>query len=508
LANNTTIKKNVLANFLGKIWLALLSLIFVPIYISILGIEAYGIIGFYIVLQSLFQILDLGLGRSLNREISLNAKKPDNFQYIHNAVWTLEMVYWSISIFIVVLFLFISPLLANNWINSKVFSNDELGQIVLFIGVLIAARWPVSFYKSGLMGLQEQVLINSIDIVTSTMQGVVGVLIIWKISPSIQAFLLWQIVSSGLILIAYVIALKSKLPKSIQPGEFDYKIIKKLSRFLAGVSGTTILAILIMQIDKIVLGKMLPLDIFGYYMVAVMISSKLLLFVAPFSTACFPQFVEYVGNGNSDKLVALYHKSCQFVAVAILPIAFFISIYSYEVLLLWTGDVTLSERIGFTLPVLILGTAINGLLTIPYTIQLAFGWTRLGFMQNLLTIVFIVPLLIWLIDMYGMLGAASAWLFVNIAYLVVGMPIMHKKMLVGELSRWLFVDILKPVIIPVVVMTVGKIILPTELSGWLLIIYLFTILIIAAFSSLIGAEQVRIALIGTCAPLRNRLLGR
>lgn len=48
----------------------LMGLVFVPLYIKFLGMEAYGLIGFFATLQALFSILDLGLGATLNRELA------------------------------------------------------------------------------------------------------------------------------------------------------------------------------------------------------------------------------------------------------------------------------------------------------------------------------------------------------------------------------------------------------------------------------------------------------
>ena len=44
--------------------------IFIPIYISYLGIESYGLIGLFIILQGLLSLLDMGLSPTLNREMA------------------------------------------------------------------------------------------------------------------------------------------------------------------------------------------------------------------------------------------------------------------------------------------------------------------------------------------------------------------------------------------------------------------------------------------------------
>ncbi len=64
------LKRNIIANFAGKAWTALISLAFIPLYISFIGIEGYGLVGVYLALFAVFSLLDLGLGTTLNRELA------------------------------------------------------------------------------------------------------------------------------------------------------------------------------------------------------------------------------------------------------------------------------------------------------------------------------------------------------------------------------------------------------------------------------------------------------
>jgi len=53
--------RNVSANILGTVWSTVLSLLFIPVYISLLGLESYGLIGFY---SSLIALLGVRIGFS------------------------------------------------------------------------------------------------------------------------------------------------------------------------------------------------------------------------------------------------------------------------------------------------------------------------------------------------------------------------------------------------------------------------------------------------------------
>src|SRR5258707_12755328 len=62
-------KFELIASFAGTGWSGAVQLACVRLFIKLMGIEAYGLIGFYLVLQPTLQVLDLGLSPTMNREM-------------------------------------------------------------------------------------------------------------------------------------------------------------------------------------------------------------------------------------------------------------------------------------------------------------------------------------------------------------------------------------------------------------------------------------------------------
>jgi O-antigen/teichoic acid export membrane protein len=91
-----------------------------------------------------------------------------------------------------------------------------------------------------------------------------------------------------------------------------------------------------------------------------------------------------------------------------------------------------------------IGTTLNGLMNIPYALQLAYGWTRLAAWANAIAVVVIVPLTIFLAKTYGTLGAASGWLVLNAGYVLFVVRVMHTRLLKTEQRRWYTVDVALP----------------------------------------------------------------
>src|SRR5207249_4495681 len=64
---------------------------------------------------------------------------------------------------------------------------------IRLMAVAISLQWPFGLYSGGLLGLQRQVLLSGINVAVTTMRGAGSIVILWKVSPTLQAFFFWQI---------------------------------------------------------------------------------------------------------------------------------------------------------------------------------------------------------------------------------------------------------------------------------------------------------------------------
>ncbi len=204
-----------------------MSLAFVPLYIHFMGIEAYGLVGIFLTIQAMFGLLDMGLSPTMNREMARLSVLPDSAQDMRNLVRTLEIIYWSVALFIGIIIIFAAPLIAYYWVRSGQLPTSTIQQAVTIMGLAIACQWPLSFYSGGLMGLQRQVLLNGITVTIATLRGVGAVLILWLVSPSIQAFFTWQILISLLNTITVAYYLWYSLPPSKTKATFQKRAVKQ-----------------------------------------------------------------------------------------------------------------------------------------------------------------------------------------------------------------------------------------------------------------------------------------
>jgi O-antigen/teichoic acid export membrane protein len=488
------VKKNLAANFAGNIWQALMGLAFIPLYIKFMGVESYGLIGIFATLQAVFVLLDMGLSATLTREMARLSVLPGREQEMRNLVRSLEVIYWSVAILIGLAILAVSPFLAHRWVQAGQLSPQTIEQALKIMGFAMALQWPSAFYSGGLMGLQKQVLLNAINVGKSTLRGAGAVLILWLISPTIQAFFAWQIIISIISTCFLGFSLWHALPRTEARTTFQKQLLLGVWRFAAGMSGISFLATILTQLDKIILSKMLTLEMFGYYTLAGVVAMTLYRLIGPVFSAIYPRFTQLVSLGDQDELRQLYHKGCQVMSVLILPITVVVALFSYEILLIWTQNPTTAEKCHRVLSIIICGTALNGLLNVPYALQLANGWTRLALYVNLISVILLVPLIIFMTTHYGVLGGASVWVILNSGYFLIGLPLVHRRLMPHDNWRWYWQDVSLPFLTCFSIAALGRLFMGAQMSQFMTLIFLIVVSISTFMATVISTPTTRLYL--------------
>src|SRR5208282_956893 len=129
------LKLELAANLTGSAWSMVVQLLCIPLYIKFLGIEAYGLIGFYLMLQAMLQVLDLGLSPTMNREMARYSVQPEKADEARDLVRTLETGYWLIGIIVGVALVAASPWVATHWIKATTIPVRSVRQAVMLMGV-------------------------------------------------------------------------------------------------------------------------------------------------------------------------------------------------------------------------------------------------------------------------------------------------------------------------------------------------------------------------------------
>ena len=476
-----------MANVAGAGWSAALQFLSVPLVAKLIGVEAYGLVGFFTTLQVSLQMLDLGFSATINRELARFSSRAETANAARDLLRTMELVYWGIGICIGMAIVMLAPTIARHWLQASHMDAVELKRAVELIGAVIALQWPLSFYQGGLAGLQQMVRLNALRIGAATLSTGGGLLVLWLVEASIRSYFLWLILASATQVLATAAVLWVSMPTGTRRGRFDHRRLFGVARFAAGTGGITALGTVLSQMDKIVLSRILPLEQFGFYSLAVILASSLTLFISPVFSASYPRLSEVVARGGAGSISEIYHQLSQVMACLILPAAGLLIAFAPMCLLTWTGNGTVAESAALILVLLVVGTTINGLMHLPYALQLAYGWTQAGLSLSICNVVLFAPMMVWSAVNFGAVGGAAIWALLNIFHLAVGLPLTHRRLLRGEMRVWLLRDVGYPLVAVTGVMLAARGVVDTDATGSSAVLQLATVasfaLLAAAFSS-------------------------
>lgn len=494
------LKRNLLANYAGQAWVLAMGIVFVPVYINYLGIEAYGLVGVYTLLYTCLSLIDGGITQTLGREVARFTAGAYDAASMRDFLRTIEVVATAAGAVVVLLIALGADWLAGSWLKPEEMPVAVVAQAFSLMGVVIALRLLEGVYRSSLLGLQRQVLFNAINCVAATVRGAgaIGVLI-W-VAPTITAFFAWQVVVSLGTVCALGAATYLCLPTAERASRFSLSALNAVRGYAGGVTGITFLSVLLTQVDKIVLSKVLTLSEYGYYTLAGVAANALYVMVGPVAQAVFPRMCQLHEAGRKGELAELYHQGAQLVTVIMGSIAIVFIVFGHSLLLLWTGDASLAAKTAPLLALLAAGNLMNGLMWIPHHTQLAHGWTTLSVRVNATAVLLLVPATVWASITYGAAGAAWVWVCLNALYILLAAHLMFSRILQTEKRAWYIQDLAKPLLAAGAIVLLSSLVFPKGPGSLAQLLTLAVVSACAVVAAAFVADRVRRKLSSTLRP--------
>lgn len=425
------VARNVLANLVGGGLLVLLTVVLTPLQVNILGIEGYGVVGFVTSMQIAFTVFDLGLASTLTRELAVDHSQGKTGS--DELLRTASTVYWSAALVIGSLLAVSAPWLATVWFSEKTLDSHVLQQSLQIMAIYLALRWPVSLYMGVLSGLQRMDVLNVVRVAVATVRLLGGVIVLVRLG-GLMNYMLWCMVTAVLEVAAYWYAcfrLHPTLP--VRPG-VDRRELRRVWRFAASMNAIALLTVLLVQIDRVVVSRSLSLVEFGTYSLAYSGASVLAAMIGAVSSAVLPSFAEAHGANALDLLRKRYENACRFMLFCIGPVALVMVYYGRLVLAWWVNPVAAAAA-AQPMALLALGFWGSAIVGGAYNISVARGRPGVVLRISAASAMPYFILLYWLVRRHGTNGAALAWLILNVSYVLVLLPVVHRECLQSSTLR-------------------------------------------------------------------------
>lgn len=442
----SSLTRNTLANYASLIYTTLIGLIMLGQYIQFLGEEAYGLIGFFTLMQTWLSLLTVGIGPTLSRQVAYYRGKKELWKTsFKKMLRSIEIVVLFLAILIAILVWASRYWIASEWLHVKEIPIETVALSLTLMGIITALRWNITLYTSGISGMERQVWLSGFNTLMTTIRYGAGYIQLSKFSNNIINFFILQIIITTIELIAACIVFyrtQSKEETTKDPGLYlSLSEIKSLAPFLISIGYTSAVWTLITQTDKLILSHALPLKEFGYLTIVTLISNGILRFSEPISTAILPRMAFYYSKGDIKNLTQLYKNSTQLISVITFSIVGVVILYSESIIYLLTNKL---DAATWGSPILMWFTIGNGILIISgmqYSLQFSYGNLRLHVINSTINIFLQVPLMAYAAYYHGALAVSIAWTIFRLTIFVVYPAIVHYKLVPGLHSEWMAKDI-------------------------------------------------------------------
>lgn len=439
------LKKNILASYASQLYVTGVGILILPLYIQYMGAEAYGLVGFFTMLQAWFGMLDMGLTPTIGRETARYQGGSVTARAYRQLFRALSLIFIGVALLGGGVLWWFAGTIAGSWLQVKELGLDEVMIAVQIMAISVALRWVGGLYRGVVTGSERLVWLSGFNAVIASLRFIVVFVSMWLYGFTPMVFFIHQLIVALFEVLGLWLMSCRLLPakRTLEtPIGWSFQPVKPVLKFALSIAFTSSIWVLVTQTDKLVLSGILPLAEYGYFTLAVLAASGIMVISGPISSAIMPRMARLHAEGKHDQLIQVYRNATQLVSVIAGSAAITIAFCAEPLLYAWTGN---RELAGQAAPILRLYAIGNGFLAVaafPYYLQYALGNLRYHLIGNLAMVMVLIPVIIVAATVYGGVGAGYVWLTLNGLFLVVWVGYVHHKLVPGLHQSWILRDIL------------------------------------------------------------------
>lgn len=484
-------KKNIIASYISQAYVVMIGILVLPFYIVEMGAEAYGLVGFFAMLQSIFNLLDLGLTPTISRETACYRAGTHSDVVFRQLYRTLNIIFLCVAFLGGSILYLKSEAIASSWLNVKTLKSSDVIFSIQVMAICIALRWMTGLYRGLVNGYEKIVWLSSYNSIIATLRFLVVFPVMWLFGSTPDIFFSYQLGVAIIEFISLLIKSNKLLPSiNIEQNKdlvWSLKPIKPFLKFSLSIALTSGLWVVVTQTDKLLMSKLLSLEEYGYFTLAVLVATGIKMISGPISGPIMPRMVKLEAEGKRDELIKLYINATQLIAIIAGSVSIMMVFFAKSILWVWTGDEKIVETSGPTLQLYAVGYGLIAVSAFPYYLQYALGKLKLHIIGSVLFVGILLPTLWNATQEYGMVGAGYAWIIVNTFYFIAWTAYVHNTYIPRLHLEWLTKGILKLLPLPIFVAWVCSNLI-IESSRIIMFLELSAIGILIFISSLVYSE--------------------
>jgi O-antigen/teichoic acid export membrane protein len=401
-----SIRKNTLWNLFGSAAPMLIGVAAIPYIYKHIGIERIGVLTLIWALIGYFSIFDFGLGRAITQRMASLASHHTEKPKIATATTGVFLTFligtvgglaglvaiewWGIS-----------------WINSAKNLEQEIYSSFLLVCLAIPATTTTAGLRGVLEGEQRFKAINLLRLLLGLSNFLGPIAAIAMFGSRLDYTVGSLVLARYIILVAHYFT-----ARGIISGIGDHLCLeesKHLFQFGGWMTLSNVVSPLMVVADRFMIASVLGAATVAFYTIPAEFMIRLLVLPAAITTTLFPVFSKDMANKNYANSAALYMKSIKIIFLLMGAVTTCIVIGADFGLGIWLGP-EFAEKSTAVASILAVGILFNSMAQIPHAYIQASGDARSTALIHVFESVLYVPALVLLMHLYGILGAAIAWM--------------------------------------------------------------------------------------------------
>lgn len=415
-----------------------------------MGVEAYGLVGFFTMLQAWFALLDMGLTPTIARETAryhggtMPALAYRQLYRIISLIFGVTAVIGGGGLWL------LSETVATHWLNVKELPLHEVILAVQIMAISVALRWMGGLYRGVVSGSERLVWLSGFNAIIATLRFLAVFVSMHFFGFTPIVFFVHQMVVALLEILGLFLMSQRLLPvhDSFKHNiGWSFRPVQPLLKFALTIAFTTSIWVLATQTDKLMLSGILSLAEYGYFTLAVLVAGGVMIVSGPISNAIMPRMARLHAEGKYSEMITVYRNSTKLVCIIGGCASITLAICAEQLLFAWTGNMELAVKAA---PIMRLYAIGNGFLVIAafsFYLQYAKGNLRYHLIGNAAMAVVLIPGITLAATHYGAKGAGYVWLSMNALFLLFWVAYTHRQLEPGLHLRWIRADVVQ-IIVP------------------------------------------------------------
>lgn len=361
-----SLRKHTSYNLIGAVLPIGLSLITIPIYISLIGESRYGVLAVAWLLLGYFGLFDLGLGRATAQRISAltNGKDTERAE----TFWTALSMNCALGALGALIAGPIAYYFFGNHFSVEAELRPELMTALPWLILAVPLATLTGVLTGALQGRSQFLELNVISVSGSALLQIFPLMVAWLYSPDLAWLLPVSIftrllVAAALFQRCYVHLLAGNYPK------VSRKLAKELLKFGGWVTVSAVIGPMMVILDRFIIGAQMGAKFVTLYTVPFQLSERTGLIPIALSSALFPRLAKNSGGVEGQELAV---RAVRSLAVVMTPLMLFGIFFMESFLSIWLGK-HFADQATLLGQILLVGFWMNAFARIPHALLQASG---------------------------------------------------------------------------------------------------------------------------------------